>query len=152
MFFFFFSSRRRHTRFSRDWSSDVCSSDLGGARSKEKVGPNEIDITTAGTQQHLGHRQAHQLRIGHRLGWPGRRWPEGITWSSISTYSAVKRVSRSGVTTDHGCPPLMSRSTLVAALAPIRNHSSSEAPPLTAEVDGSACSAVLRGSGWDRSD
>src|SRR5690606_40328301 len=26
---FFFSSRRRHTRFSRDWSSDVCSSDLG---------------------------------------------------------------------------------------------------------------------------
>src|SRR5690606_40398117 len=27
-FDFFFSSRRRHTRFSRDWSSDVCSSDL----------------------------------------------------------------------------------------------------------------------------
>src|SRR5690606_2082960 len=28
LYFFFFSSRRRHTRFSRDWSSDVCSSDL----------------------------------------------------------------------------------------------------------------------------
>src|SRR6266852_6436584 len=28
MFFFFFSSRRRHTRCYRDWSSDVCSSDL----------------------------------------------------------------------------------------------------------------------------
>src|SRR6266498_4847918 len=27
-FFFFFSSRRRHTRCGRDWSSDVCSSDL----------------------------------------------------------------------------------------------------------------------------
>src|SRR5260370_30469587 len=27
--FFFFSSRRRHTRFKCDWSSDVCSSDLG---------------------------------------------------------------------------------------------------------------------------
>src|SRR5574337_1406584 len=26
--FFFFSSRRRHTRLSGDWSSDVCSSDL----------------------------------------------------------------------------------------------------------------------------
>src|SRR5699024_12109777 len=26
--FFFFSSRRRHTRSKRDWSSDVCSSDL----------------------------------------------------------------------------------------------------------------------------
>src|SRR2546422_1531037 len=29
-YFFFFSSRRRHTRCSRDWSSDVCSSDLVG--------------------------------------------------------------------------------------------------------------------------
>src|SRR6266480_4219772 len=28
MFFFFFSSRRRHTRLTCDWSSDVCSSDL----------------------------------------------------------------------------------------------------------------------------
>src|SRR6266498_4776157 len=28
MVFFFFSSRRRHTRCGRDWSSDVCSSDL----------------------------------------------------------------------------------------------------------------------------
>src|SRR5690625_6349618 len=27
----FFSSRRRHTRWPRDWSSDVCSSDLDGA-------------------------------------------------------------------------------------------------------------------------
>src|SRR5690349_24582080 len=31
-FFFFFSSRRRHTRSLRDWSSDVCSSDLAPAR------------------------------------------------------------------------------------------------------------------------
>src|SRR6266581_8337469 len=29
MCFFFFSSRRRHTRWTGDWSSDVCSSDLG---------------------------------------------------------------------------------------------------------------------------
>src|SRR6478752_4358897 len=32
LLFFFFSSRRRHTRCSRDWSSDVCSSDLPGQR------------------------------------------------------------------------------------------------------------------------
>src|SRR6266568_6753188 len=31
-FDFFFSSRRRHTRWNCDWSSDVCSSDLDGAR------------------------------------------------------------------------------------------------------------------------
>src|SRR2546429_2543609 len=32
IYFFFFSSRRRHTRCSRDWSSDVCSSDLSEIR------------------------------------------------------------------------------------------------------------------------
>src|SRR5437660_4797215 len=32
LFFFFFSSRRRHTRWPRDWSSDVCSSDLARRR------------------------------------------------------------------------------------------------------------------------
>src|SRR5215203_2326211 len=34
-FFFFFSSRRRHTRYWRDWSSDVCSSDLPPADALE---------------------------------------------------------------------------------------------------------------------
>src|SRR6476620_12317236 len=34
LFFFFFSSRRRHTRYWRDWSSDVCSSDLDHARQR----------------------------------------------------------------------------------------------------------------------
>src|SRR2546422_5275203 len=35
--FFFFSSRRRHTRCSRDWSSDVCSSDI------DVAGLGEVD-------------------------------------------------------------------------------------------------------------
>src|SRR5690606_40309694 len=38
--FFFFSSRRRHTRFSRDWSSDVCSSDL--TTDSDRVLPAEV--------------------------------------------------------------------------------------------------------------
>src|SRR5580698_304413 len=38
MFFFFFSSRRRHTRLTCDWSSDVCSSDLGGGHIEWRVG------------------------------------------------------------------------------------------------------------------
>src|SRR5690606_39295728 len=37
---FFFSSRRRHTRFSRDWSSDVCSSDLMDNSYKEVTEPS----------------------------------------------------------------------------------------------------------------
>src|SRR2546429_4465536 len=36
---FFFSSRRRHTRCSRDWSSDVCSSDLGTGVTELKLSP-----------------------------------------------------------------------------------------------------------------
>src|SRR2546430_3330580 len=35
--FFFFSSRRRHTRFDCDWSSDVCSSDLASASSSASL-------------------------------------------------------------------------------------------------------------------
>src|SRR5690349_21922134 len=40
-FFFFFSSRRRHTRSLRDWSSDVCSSDLQTVRG----GPHGAPVT-----------------------------------------------------------------------------------------------------------
>src|SRR5437870_9648069 len=46
-FFFFFSSRRRHTRWPRDWSSDVCSSDL-----LRKVSP---PTTALGTGKPEGH-------------------------------------------------------------------------------------------------
>src|SRR6266511_160993 len=44
VYWLFFSSRRRHTRFSRDWSSDVCSSDLRGAGARgdrRRRGPAE---------------------------------------------------------------------------------------------------------------
>src|SRR5207302_6198867 len=44
-FFFFFSSRRRHTRFSRDWSSDVCSSDLNSILSiKVRIAAIELGL------------------------------------------------------------------------------------------------------------
>src|SRR5688572_32616141 len=38
--FFFFSSRRRHTRFDCDWSSDVCSSDLLRGRALVSLRPH----------------------------------------------------------------------------------------------------------------
>src|SRR3712207_8305253 len=57
MIFFFFSSRRRHTRYWRDWSSDVCSSDLNPEGKKkgqkslravvEKVFQEKVSIRTA---------------------------------------------------------------------------------------------------------
>src|SRR5207249_11043425 len=49
-FFFFFSSRRRHTRSKRDWSSDVCSSDLPGG---------------SGDPLRLAARERHRLLAHH---------------------------------------------------------------------------------------
>src|SRR5581483_2216339 len=55
--FFFFSSRRRHTRYWRDWSSDVCSSDLasvdlakdlGDMKRSHPIDVNAIDVEIAG--------------------------------------------------------------------------------------------------------
>src|SRR5439155_8415482 len=46
-FFFFFSSRRRHTRWPRDWSSDVCSSDLRRARRRALTVPDPSTLADA---------------------------------------------------------------------------------------------------------
>src|SRR6266487_1393236 len=49
--FFFFSSRRRHTRWTGDWSSDVCSSDLlrttGPSLSRDRPQPGRMTIKRA---------------------------------------------------------------------------------------------------------
>src|SRR2546430_4249335 len=55
---FFFSSRRRHTRFDCDWSSDVCSSDLA------KVAAIQGDHTTA---RALYEESLAIARVGHKL-------------------------------------------------------------------------------------
>src|SRR3712207_7297827 len=59
---FFFSSRRRHTRYWRDWSSDVCSSDLNGATRSI-----EIQLTKSAYRQLRRKRKlVVQLRITSR--------------------------------------------------------------------------------------
>src|SRR5215203_5047286 len=100
MFFFFFSSRRRHTRYWRDWSSDVCSSDLGEApglmaleaamdEMAEKLGMDPVEFRVVNDTQvdpehperRFSQRQLVQcLRTGaERFGWnrrsamPGQR-------------------------------------------------------------------------------
>src|SRR3989442_867456 len=63
--FFFFSSRRRHTRCGRDWSSDVCSSDLSEALGvcfldkgayvvAESILRRALDLPASGDQERLG--------------------------------------------------------------------------------------------------
>src|SRR5690606_16673471 len=56
---FFFSSRRRHTRFSRDWSSDVCSSDL--IQECKTAGIKSVMIT--GDQPLTAYAIAERLRL-----------------------------------------------------------------------------------------
>src|SRR6266436_7847844 len=75
--FFFFSSRRRHTRCSRDWSSDVCSSDLpapgrgGGvaANDRDVVGPGELEQSGP---ERLRFLDGHALGAGERDQGPAR--------------------------------------------------------------------------------
>src|SRR5436309_893484 len=58
VFFFFFSSRRRHTIFSRDWSSDVCSSDLPAHNTRKKLvvltNPSPRPPCAAGSDKYAG--------------------------------------------------------------------------------------------------
>src|SRR2546430_12634448 len=60
---FFFSSRRRHTRFDCDWSSDVCSSDLlfakgtDGLDARSPVGRKDIRQDANGNQEQSNRRE-----------------------------------------------------------------------------------------------
>src|SRR3712207_9220474 len=80
---FFFSSRRRHTRYWRDWSSDVCSSDLGerggcrdgrrqNGRGQRRRGLGAGRGTRAGPGDAAGHRTG-ESRVGERVDFGGRR-------------------------------------------------------------------------------
>src|SRR3712207_8293594 len=62
IFLFFFSSRRRHTRYWRDWSSDVCSSDLLDANHEHQaVGPMAGTISPS-LPVYVVEDQAHGTR------------------------------------------------------------------------------------------
>src|SRR2546427_9023380 len=67
--FFFFSSRRRHTRFDCDWSSDVCSSDLrrepGGAlRAEPRRTQNRLPPARPTAAAHQRRGRSEERRVG----------------------------------------------------------------------------------------
>src|SRR2546430_3158006 len=76
MRFFFFSSRRRHTRFDCDWSSDVCSSDLIHLETRYTlwsglIGGLFVALAYFGTdqsqvQRYLGGSNLRESRVGDR--------------------------------------------------------------------------------------
>src|SRR2546429_4631217 len=72
VFFFFFSSRRRHTRCSRDWSSDVCSSDLyrhrgGGERLSVASLARHHQFHSAGLGRSVRRSEEHTSELQSRL-------------------------------------------------------------------------------------
>src|SRR5690349_23786200 len=84
IFFFFFSSRRRHTRSLRDWSSDVCSSDLSVARHRvaaiAEIDDRLLELLVAEPllDRRQGRREVavggadHLPALGRRAGEPAR--------------------------------------------------------------------------------
>src|SRR5712675_917184 len=74
---FFFSSRRRHTRCSRDWSSDVCSSDLHAA------GPKTSQNITVD----------HAVTVNGQALKPGDAEVRWVTHSPQATVTFVQRKS-----------------------------------------------------------
>src|SRR5690606_36229627 len=83
---FFFSSRRRHTRFSRDWSSDVCSSDLPAdnvqqfvERAKAKPGELNYGSVGPGSSSHLAMAMLEQAAGISLLQIPYTGFPQIIT-------------------------------------------------------------------------
>src|SRR2546429_5599922 len=68
---FFFSSRRRHTRCSRDWSSDVCSSDLSPAAK------GLIDVLADSTQN------LQPLTLDRLFAWHHAMFPSGRSGLSL---------------------------------------------------------------------
>src|SRR6267143_6513988 len=80
--FFFFSSRRRHTRWNCDWSSDVCSSDLGprpddrSGYSLDRDGPAESPERRRGAGRDRV-RQEPLAAIRRGGGAQGPRDPDG---------------------------------------------------------------------------
>src|SRR5579872_7562816 len=64
---FFFSSRRRHTRCGRDWSSDVCSSDLHPSQSQPNI------LLKQKTRTLLRPERSEERRVGKSVDLGGRR-------------------------------------------------------------------------------
>src|SRR3712207_4175421 len=80
---FFFSSRRRHTRYWRDWSSDVCSSDLEGAAGAGRDAPPIFGYVRTAVGPDAGERLAKEesfyrdLHDGYRNHFKRLGEPEG---------------------------------------------------------------------------
>src|SRR3712207_9064712 len=80
--FFFFSSRRRHTRYWRDWSSDVCSSDLPVA-TELLTATGQLFVVAPAERRSSAEQGALMFREGPRLVADAC---ESTDWSHVDVY------------------------------------------------------------------
>src|SRR5690606_39374049 len=102
-----FSSRRRHTRFSRDWSSDVCSSDLPKAH-KFMVPRQFAALVTV--------KVAAMLAAVPASAQVQRVLPQGQEELRLSYAPIVKQVAPAVVRSEEHTSELQSRENLVCRL------------------------------------
>src|SRR5688500_20145338 len=86
--FFFLSSRRRHTRLQGDWSSDVCSSDLGVFTVLEHSETSDIWCEALGSE--LLSVRSEERRVGKECRSPGTiahadNKDSAISWADLSS-------------------------------------------------------------------
>src|SRR5438445_3727147 len=115
LLFFFFSSRRRHTRYWRDWSSDVCSSDLaldllwGDIKIGEERAEDELSRMVEGMQEQIDlikmvfNEKIERLKSGDEL-------PPGVI-KMVKVFVAIKRKLQVGdkMAGRHGNKGVLSR-------------------------------------------
>src|SRR5699024_8844754 len=118
--FFFFSSRRRHTRSKRDWSSDVCSSDLlvfNVVNKRERLNPvlatlasTDNEVITVGKHRSLGNtRPRFRGTVADMVAGIlvqvqavfGKRWPFGCQ----PVHRASTQMVAVAVSDKHGTNP-----------------------------------------------
>src|SRR5699024_11984309 len=93
---FFFSSRRRHTRSKRDWSSDVCSSDLGYALCGTRGWLFDADEPH---DEKVMNREIGRLRLSLQAAEPGKEKLVFLHYPPVYTgRSEERRVGKEGTT------------------------------------------------------
>src|SRR5699024_2248478 len=110
---FFFSSRRRHTSSKRDWSSDVCSSDLMRLRQAINAREKELSRARSRAQRQALHNAVSELRKGDVVRLPrGRRQghavvlsrpdfdADGPTLTVLTSDARVRRLSHADIPVD----------------------------------------------------
>src|SRR2546421_9209759 len=81
-FFLFFSSRRRHTRSDRDWSSDVCSSDLAARVTLDAAGA-DFELVTPMGRAEVRLPLLGRFNVANALGVAACAWGLGVPVETI---------------------------------------------------------------------